>query len=276
MKYATALFGLLAATGAFALPAEDVANPNTVTITLRGQRNDVSKTQVDKNGSRTPNGKGRWTSVELASHNIKNDKGQDLRCKIFSEKGKEITVTRGQNVDTTFSDAGKGKWTFKIPRQSQVGKIQCSTKFNAAPGPKEARAESSEEAEVDEVEDVAEESQVEERAEPQVDALAVGPLTVTLRGPSELATQTQLKHKDAKAPTGSRGPYNSVQLKVVSGKKEARCQLIGQNGKAITLVRGKNIDTTFGDGGKGAWAFKDPKTSNVKQIKCDPSFKSRN
>ncbi|KAK8004256.1 hypothetical protein PG990_002068 [Apiospora arundinis] len=276
MQYATALLGLLAATGALALPAVEAEAAQQVTVTLRGANELATQTQLDKNGAKKPTANGSpFTSVELASHNIKNDKGQDLRCKIFDARGRAITITRGANVDTTFSDAGKGPWKFK---STKVSKIQCSTKFNAKAKRSVDEFEVVEARDEEEVAEVAVDD-VEDEAEDEVEARAVdanGPLTVTLAGPSELATQTRLGEKDAKAPTGSKGPYNTVTLKVGSGNKNARCQLTDANNKIVTLVRGKNVDVTFGDGGKGAWKFQDGKARNIKQIKCDPSFKSRN
>ncbi|KAK8038337.1 hypothetical protein PG994_015104 [Apiospora phragmitis] len=248
MQFSTALLGFLAATGALAAPAADANNANTVTVTLRGASELATQTQLGKNEIKKPIGAGsEFSSVELAAHNLKSDKGQDLRCRIFDARGKPITVTRGANVDTTFSDAGKGEWTFKT---TKVSKVQCGTKFVAAPAKRDV------------------DGALEERAN--------GPLRVTLSGPSELATQTGLGEKDAKAPVGSKGPYNQVTLNVGSGKKEARCQLIDAQNKVITLVRGANVDVTFGDGGKGPWKAENGKNFNVKQIKCDPSFKSRN
>ncbi|KAK8046967.1 hypothetical protein PG996_015031 [Apiospora saccharicola] len=248
MQFSTALLGLLAASGALAAPAADASSANSqVTVILRGPSELATQTQLGKNEQKRPIGAGSdFTSVELAAHKLKNDKGQDLRCRVFDARGRPITVTRGANVDTTFSDAGKGEWTFK---KTVVSKVQCSTAFVAAPKKRDVEM-------------------IEERAN--------GPLRVTLSGPSELATQTGIGEKDAKAPVGSRGPYNQVTLNVGSGRKEARCQLIDTQNKVITLVRGANVDVTFGDAGKGPWKAQNGKTFNVKEIKCDPSFKSRN
>lgn len=246
MHFSTALLALFAASGALAAPAADTNSANTVTVILRGPSELATQTQLGKNEQKRPIGAGSdFTSVELAAHHLKNDKGQDLRCRIFDARGRPVTVTRGTNVDTTFSDAGKGAWTF---RKTAVGKVQCSTAFAAAPKKRDVG--------------------LEERAN--------GPLRVTLSGPSELATQTGIGEKDAKAPVGSRGPYNQVTLNVGSGRKEARCQLIDTQNKVITLVRGANVDVTFGDAGKGPWKAQNGKNFNVKEIKCDPSFKSRN
>lgn len=247
MQFPTALLGLLAASHALAAPAADASSANAVTVTLRGPGELATQTQLGPNEQKRPVGAGGagFTSVELMSHHLQNDKGQDLRCRLFDARGRPVTVTRGANVDTTFSDAGKGAWTF---RQTAVSKVQCSPAFAAAPQKRDVV--------------------VEERAN--------GPLRVTLSGPSELATQTGIGEKDAKAPVGSRGPYSQVTLNVGAGRKAARCQLIDPQNKVVTLVRGANVDVTFGDGGKGPWKAQNGKNFHVKEIKCDPSFKSRN
>jgi hypothetical protein len=56
-----------------------------------------------------------------------------LRCQIEDKKGKVIVAKRGENVDKTFSDAGKGAWNFKIPERTQVSKIICDPAFKADP-----------------------------------------------------------------------------------------------------------------------------------------------
>ena len=58
-----------------------------------------------------------------------------LRCQLIDRRGKKILATRGEepnvNVDTTFSDAGKGEWVFR--RQHRVVNIVCDETFKAAP-----------------------------------------------------------------------------------------------------------------------------------------------
>lgn len=55
---------------------------------------------------------------------------QDTRCQALDKAGKPIVATRGKNTDVTFSDAGKGEWTFK--KESEVSKIICDPAFKAA------------------------------------------------------------------------------------------------------------------------------------------------
>ncbi|KAK6864325.1 hypothetical protein PG990_006240 [Apiospora arundinis] len=86
---------------------------------------------------------------------------------------------------------------------------------------------------------------------------------------------TSLGELDAKAPA-FQGPYGSVTLDVGSGSAAARCQVIDTNGEAVTLVRGANVDVSFGDGGNGPWRAQNGQPFRVQQIKCDPEFKSAN
>ncbi|KAK8085519.1 hypothetical protein PG997_006790 [Apiospora hydei] len=86
---------------------------------------------------------------------------------------------------------------------------------------------------------------------------------------------TSLGESDAKAPTFP-GPFATVTLNVGNGTAAARCQLIDTDGQPVTLVRGDNVDTTFGDAGKGPWRAQDGGFFFVQQIKCDPTFASVN
>ncbi|OCL00667.1 uncharacterized protein K441DRAFT_651684 [Cenococcum geophilum 1.58] len=58
---------------------------------------------------------------------------QDLRCQLLDARGNSIVAKRNQNIDTTFSDAGKGAWTFLDPVESEVFAIVCDPAFKAAP-----------------------------------------------------------------------------------------------------------------------------------------------
>ncbi|KAK8029642.1 hypothetical protein PG993_010933 [Apiospora rasikravindrae] len=117
---------------------------------------------------------------------------------------------------------------------------------------------------------------------------ADGPLRVTLEtdffdsaaadffgGLAAELLATSLGEADAKAPTFP-GPFATVTLDVGDGTPEARCQLIDTDGQVVTLVRGANVDVSFGDGGNGPWRAQDGGTFSIKQIKCDPEFKSAN
>jgi hypothetical protein len=70
-----------------------------------------------------------FSSIEVtAPANVKDT----LRCKILDKAGMEVTARRGDNpvnIDTTFSDAGKGAWLFDQPKRTQIGKIICDPTF---------------------------------------------------------------------------------------------------------------------------------------------------
>lgn len=72
---------------------------------------------------------GPFTTVEIR---VGPNAKQDLRCRLLDIHGRKIVAIRGENVDTTFSDADKGAWTFQRP-QAMVGKIICDPAFVAAP-----------------------------------------------------------------------------------------------------------------------------------------------
>lgn len=54
-----------------------------------------------------------------------------LRCKLKNVHNRAIVATRGENIDTTFSDQDKGPWTFNKPQN--VAHIICDPAFVAAP-----------------------------------------------------------------------------------------------------------------------------------------------
>ena len=89
---------------------------------------------------------------------------------------------------------------------------------------------------------------------------------------ADLATQTVFDSVDERvesAPTGSAGPYDSLEIAVGALVDPAlRCQLINGRGKKIVAVRGENIDTTFSDADKGPWDFR--RRAKVSNIVCDP------
>lgn len=73
--------------------------------------------------------KGPYTNVEIIVGELV--KKQDIRCQLNNRHGMPIVAKRNANVDTTFSDADKGEWTFKA--ESEVDKIICDPAFKAAP-----------------------------------------------------------------------------------------------------------------------------------------------
>lgn len=80
-----------------------------------------------------------YNSIEIAvGALVANDK---IRCLVKDGHHKRITALRGTNVDTTFSDADKGKWDFikadgsKTKIESKVTKIICDPGFKSANPP---------------------------------------------------------------------------------------------------------------------------------------------
>ena len=55
---------------------------------------------------------------------------QDTRCMLLDQAGKPVVAARGENTDITFSDNGKGEWSFGVT--SEVGRIICDPAFEAA------------------------------------------------------------------------------------------------------------------------------------------------
>ncbi|KAJ4515855.1 hypothetical protein HRR83_004424 [Exophiala dermatitidis] len=68
---------------------------------------------------------GPYETVELKVGELVED--QDYRCQVLDGHGQPIVVLRGENRDITFSDAGKGAWTFE--NRSEVSDIVCDPTF---------------------------------------------------------------------------------------------------------------------------------------------------
>ena len=63
----------------------------------------------------------------------KNVDNQAVRCQLLDKNNKPITGKRGANIDTTFSDAKKGEWTFQDPQAlTAVSQIICDPAFKSA------------------------------------------------------------------------------------------------------------------------------------------------
>jgi len=77
----------------------------------------------------SPDQSSPFNTVSLTlDENVEN---QGLRCKILDKNNQPITLQRGENVDITFADGGKGPWSFLYPEESQVSKVVCDPKFVA-------------------------------------------------------------------------------------------------------------------------------------------------
>lgn len=68
---------------------------------------------------------GPFQTVELRVGELVEQ--QDYRCQVLDNFGHPIVVLRGKSRDITFSDAGKGEWTFETP--SEVSSIICDPTF---------------------------------------------------------------------------------------------------------------------------------------------------
>ncbi|KIV91696.1 hypothetical protein PV10_06210 [Exophiala mesophila] len=235
MQYSAILVSLLAATGALAAPSSRRSVDNEIRVVL----SDLGETGAQvtfKEGVRdvqVPALNGPFATLE-----VRLGKGvaqQDLRCQALDESGNPIVGVRGANVDITFADGGNGPWTFKKP--SLVSKVICDPAFKKiSPGALDVRV-------------------------------------VLQNQATELGTQTVLASgvRVESSPQGSTGPYQTVELRVGELVDPSyRCKVLDNKGRAITLTRGANVDTTFGDGGNGPWTF--DKTRSVSNIICDPTF----
>lgn len=239
MQFSSALLALFVASGALAAPSQRSGKDTTITVILQNQATELGTQTTLQSGFRdtkAPVGSsGPFSTIELKV-------GKDVvnrdayRCAIYDKDNKPIVATRGENVDVTFSDAGKGEWTFKKP--SFVSSIICDPTFKKiGPEGKEIRVILQDQA-------------------------------------TETGSQTVFAENDKtpKAPVGSSGPYQTIEIQVgaIVENQGYRCQALDKHNKPIVAVRGKNVDTTFSDADKGEWTFKH--RSEVKAIICDPTF----
>jgi hypothetical protein len=241
----TVALSLLAVTGALAAPHsrrsyDSSSNyDNTVTVIL----SDGGETGAQVSGLSsvataygTPATSGPFTTIEISlGAGVENTA---LRCAAFDNYGKPIVGTRGKNIDTTFSDADKGAWTFR--QASYVSQVVCDPSFVAI--------------------------------DPNSDELA---LRVILQNQStETGSQTVLPAGSLVdlPPVGSSGPFETVELEVGSlvEKQDYRCQILDNYGNPLVVLRGENRDITFSDADKGAWTLETP--SYVSDIVCNPTF----
>lgn len=82
------------------------------------------------------NNQGEYLTDEFISVEISVGKfgAQDIRCALLDHRGRPVEAKRGQNIDTTFSDADKGEWDFLVPEKSVVYDVICDPKFKSAAG----------------------------------------------------------------------------------------------------------------------------------------------
>jgi hypothetical protein len=237
MQYSTIFATILAASGAFAVPTTSrPASDKEVRVILSDLGETGSQTvfpDVDRSiGGPTQRGPFKTVELKLGAQ----VKFQELRCQILDEANKPIIVKRGANTDITFADGGKGAWTFAAP--SKVSRIICDRTFK------------------------------------KIGAEALEVRVVLSNQATETGSQTTFTsgQREEKRPVGSTGPFKTVELRLGElVNPELRCQVVNKNGKAITVKRGTNINTTFADGKKGEWTFQGG-ASEVSKIICDPAF----
>jgi hypothetical protein len=237
MHSAFALVSLLAAS-VFAAPAAS-NNGKSVTVILQSQSTETgSQTtfkSVNRRKEKAPVGSsGPFETIEIS---VGPNADQALRCQALDASGTPLVATRGTNIDTSFSDADKGPWTFQKP-DAEVARIVC---------------------------------------DPALEAISADnfQVTVILSGDDELATQTVFDNsfvRSQQPPTGSSGPYNTVELSVGAQVNPAlRCAVLDKKGRSIVVLRGANRDVTFSDADKGPWTF-EAGNKRVSNVICDPTF----
>ncbi|KIW62392.1 hypothetical protein PV04_10572 [Phialophora macrospora] len=235
----TIALALLAATGALAAPHSRRTYDDTVTVILSdgGETGaQVSGLSSTSRAMGTPSQSGPFTSIQISlGADVQN---KDLRCQALDNYGNAIVGVRTPNVDTTFSDAGKGPWTFRQP--AYVSEVVCDPTFV--------------------------------KIDPNSDELN---LRVILQSQStETGSQTVLPAGSLVdlPPVGSSGPFETVELSVGSlvEKQDYRCQILDVAGNPLIVLRGENRDITFSDADKGAWTLETP--SEVSDIVCNPTF----
>ena len=238
MQYSSLFLATLSATGALAAPRFTTRGDHAIKVTLESQATETGAQLFFHEHALpqqlVPASSGPFETflLELGA----DVDPQTLRCKALDANNVPVVGLRGENVDITFSDAGKGEWTFRKP--SEVASVICDPTFVAS-------------------------------------SKSDNTVVVQLSGPGELATQTSFTGamSETSAPVGSSGPYDTIQVTVgpLVEDQAIRCQLIDEAGVAIFGVRGANTDTTFSDAKKGPWTFRDGAT-DVSAITCDPAF----
>ncbi|KAK6432977.1 hypothetical protein LTR95_010845 [Oleoguttula sp. CCFEE 5521] len=235
MHYATLLLPFITATFSFAAAAMDT----TVQVILSDQATELgSQTCFSEDFRQTRKPTGSTGPFQTAA----------LRCKILDSHNNPIVFTRGVNLNTTIADGGEAKeWTLRDGKQ-KVKTIICDLAFVKGTA---AVVKPGEALDLD--------------------------IRVTLSD-GNLATQTSLRaaglERERPKPVGSSGPYNTVTLSVGKGVniQALRCQILDLEGEVIEVVRGGNEDVPFAHGRTGSWAFKEPASSEVGKIVCDPGF----
>lgn len=239
MQYSSIFLATLAVTGTLAAPWRRSTDKN-IRVILSNQATETGSQTTFTEGQRQQkapigsNGPFRTVELQLGA-GVQN---QDYRCQVLDPAGKPIVVLRGANTDITFADGDNGEWTFREP--SEVSAIICDPSFKKVGS-----------------------DATEIRVALSNQATETGSQTVFSEG-----------QREQKAPVGSSGPFQTVELSVgaLVQKQDYRCQVVDKAGKPIIVLRGENRDITFSDADKGEWTFET--VSEVSQIVCDPAFKA--
>lgn len=248
--YFSTIIPLLAATGALAAPLT-ARSDNSIRVSLTDNAETGAQVTLPE-GARstaTPATSGPFASVQLTLG--PDVQQQDLRCQVLDVTGNPILLERGENIDTTFSDAGKGPWGFVNKGElTKVTKVICDPSFVSANAPP-----------------------------PPAASLDLN-LTVILLDPTTgTESDTILPSGDLaeSKPNGTKGPFQTVKLTVGKDveKQDYRCQVLDKSGNPLIVLRGANRDITFSDADKGPWTL-EAGSSKVHSIICDPNFVADN
>jgi hypothetical protein len=240
MQY-TALLSLLAASGALAAPAKRQSDTSVQVFITDGAGTDgFAGVQSDFSSFRTaPSAPGPFSSVNLKVGTGVAD--QELRCQLIDEAGKPIVMSRGANTDITFSDGGKGPWSFSAFHE--VTQVICDPSLPKA-GP------------------------LDFKLNIKLTNSAVGGAPEEVPLPSD--ANVEITNNNVVL-------YDTVELEVGSqvSNQAVRCQIKDTAGTPLFVLRGTNRDDTFSDADKGAWKIENGAT-DIGSIKCDPSFVANN
>ena len=160
-----------------------------------------------------------------------------IRCQLTDDTGNFVIMNRGENTDVTFSDAGKGAWSFM--NFKNVVSVNCSPDLPKA-GPDDFK------------------------------------LNVRLTDvPMGASEDNRLPAGGTVSITESSGTlWDTVELiagSQVPDRETTRCQVLDASGLPLTVLRGTNRDVTFSDAEKGPWTFEVGATE-VSKIVCDTRF----
>lgn len=248
MQFTTLLLAALSATTTLAAPrATRRQTDNTLRVILSNQRIELGSQTVfsgDIRSQRAPIGsRGPFQTVELVVG--KDVINQAHRCQILDEQNEPITITRGANTDITFADGNAGLWT--LAREANVSQIICDPTFVSGSAAVSAPIDPTD-------------NEIRVLLQNQ----EVGIVRVFQDGGRQ---EMSLRGRDA---------FQTITVTVGEAVRNQgfRCQALDLQNVPLVARRGENVDTTFADGGKGAWKF--VQASAISRVVCDPAFVADN